>query len=121
MAKGIGEFGNNETLTIDVTVFDDEAVACDLTNATTISFVIHDHQDSHTNLITVTSASAITSGASGIDASQKDDGILVIQVSAADMANLCEKEYAWELHAAFSDNTEINIGQGTLNVYEGFV
>jgi hypothetical protein len=121
-SKGLGEIANNETLTIDTTVFDDSTgTEYDLTDATTISFVIHDHKNGHNNVVTVTNATAPTSGASGIDATNKADGILVIQVSATAMADLCAREYAWELHAAFSDGTEINIGQGTLNVYEGFV
>jgi hypothetical protein len=121
-SKGIGEFANNETLTVDVTVFDDSTgEVYDLTNATTITFVIHDHKGGHNNVITVTNADTPTSGSSGIDDSQKDDGILQIQVSASAMDVLCEKEYAWELHAAFSDGTAVNIGQGTINIYEGLV
>jgi hypothetical protein len=121
-SKGIGEFANNETLTVDTTVFDDgTGDPYDLTDATTITFVIHDHQNGHNNVITVTNADAPLSGASGIDDANKADGILVIQVSADAMEDLCEKEYAWELHAAFSDGTAVNIGQGTINIYEGLV
>ena len=121
-SKGLGEIANNETLTIDTTVFDDSTGAeYDMTNATTISFVIHDHKNGHDNLITVTNADNPTSGSSGINDDEKADGILVIQVSATAMADLCAREYAWELHAVFADDTQINIGQGTVNVYEGFV
>jgi hypothetical protein len=121
-SKGIGEFANNETLTVDVTVFDDNTnKPYNLTDATTVTFVIHDHKDGHANVITVTNADTPTSGSSGIDTTNKADGILQIQVSADAMGDLCEKEYAWELHAAFSDGTAVNIGQGTINIYEGLV
>lgn len=120
-SKGLGEFANNETLTVDVTVFDDSTgTEYDLTDAETITFIIHDHQ-THSNVITVTNADSTADGASGIDDTDKADGILILQVSADAMGALCAREYAWELHAAFTDGTEINAGQGTINVYEGFV
>ncbi len=114
-SKSLGDIANNETLTVDVTVFDDDTgVAFDVSDFDAITFVIHDHKGGHSNAITVTDSD-------GIDTTQAADGILQVVVSADQMGALCAREYSWELHIKFDDGSEANAGQGTINVYEGYV
>lgn len=109
----LGDFANNETLIVTVTVIDaDTETGFDMSDAT-ITFAIHEH-NGHSNIISVTNAD-------GIDDTNAATGVLVIRVESSSMDQLDAKSYDWELHVAFNNGDDVTPAQGTMNVLEGFV
>lgn len=114
MATILGDFANNETLIVTVTVIDaDMDTGYDMSDAT-LTFAIHDHRG-HSNIISVTNPD-------GIDDTNAATGVLIIRVESGSMGDLDGgKQYDWELHAAFDNGDDVTVAQGTMTVVEGYV